>query len=79
MAMWDGRFTTGPAEEMVRFSECIGIDLRMWPEDIEGSRAHARGLHKCGLLGADELQTLLPEDIDDNLSMLDEESPRIGF
>ena len=59
MAMWDGRFTTGPAQEMDRFSECIGIDLRMWPEDIEGSRAHARGLHKCGLLSADELQTLL--------------------
>jgi hypothetical protein len=32
-----------------------------------------------GSVTLDELQTLLPEDIDDNLSMLDEESPRIGF
>ena len=59
MALWDGRFSTGPAEEMVRFSECIGIDMRMWPEDIEGSRAHARGLAAVGLLTEAELDSLL--------------------
>ena len=59
MALWDGRFTTGPVEEMIRFSECIGIDMRMWREDIEGSRAHARGLEAVGLIDEDELTTLL--------------------
>ncbi|MEZ4317134.1 MAG: argininosuccinate lyase [Myxococcota bacterium] len=59
MALWDGRFSEGPAEDMVRFSESIGIDLQMWAEDIEGSRAHACGLEKVGLLTSAELDTLL--------------------
>lgn len=59
MALWDGRFSEGPADDMVRFSECIGIDLKMWREDIEGSMAHARGLHRSGLLTTDELTALL--------------------
>ncbi|MCB9673061.1 MAG: argininosuccinate lyase, partial [Alphaproteobacteria bacterium] len=59
MALWDGRFSSGPAEDMVRFSESLDVDLRMWREDIEGSRAHARGLAHVGLLTSDELQTLL--------------------
>ncbi len=35
MALWDGRFGGGPAEEMQRFSESIGVDLRMFNEDID--------------------------------------------
>lgn len=59
MALWDGRFSSGPAEDMVRYSESLGVDLRMWREDIEGSRAHARGLAHVGLLSDEELSTLL--------------------
>jgi len=59
MALWDGRFSHGPDEEMVQFSQCLDVDMRMWREDIEGSRAHAQGLEKVGLIGADELQSLL--------------------
>jgi argininosuccinate lyase len=59
MALWDGRFSGGPAEDMVQFSESMGVDLRMWREDIEGSRAHAMGLHHVGLLTAEELAELL--------------------
>jgi argininosuccinate lyase len=59
MALWDGRFSGGPSEEMVRFSECIDIDLRMWRHDIEGSKAHATMLGTVGLLTADEVVALL--------------------
>lgn len=59
MALWDGRFSGGPAEDMVRFSESLGVDMRMWREDIEGSRAHAAGLAHVGLLTTEELSTLL--------------------
>lgn len=59
MALWDGRFSAGPAEDMVQFSESMGIDMRMWREDIEGSKAHAKGLAHVGLLSTDELTTLL--------------------
>jgi len=44
---------------MVQFSESLGVDMRMWAEDIEGSRAHARGLQRVGLLDEDELSALL--------------------
>ncbi len=58
MALWDGRFSGGPAEEMVVFSECLGIDMQMWPDDIAGSKAHAQMLGEVGILTADEVSTL---------------------
>ena len=58
MALWDGRFSSGPAEDMVRFSECIGIDMRMWREDIQGSKAHSSMLESIGMLTAEERKTL---------------------
>jgi len=58
MALWDGRFSSGPAEDMVRFSECIGIDMRMWREDIQGSKAHASMLERIGMLTSEERATL---------------------
>ena len=59
MALWDGRFEGGPDEEMLRFSESMGIDLRMFEEDVRGSIAHATMLGDVGLLAADEVKTLV--------------------
>ena len=44
---------------MVLFSECIGIDMRMWREDIEGSIAHATMLASVGLITQDESTQLV--------------------
>ena len=59
MALWDGRFSSGPAEDMVRFSECLDVDLRMAAEDVAGSKAHATMLGEVGILDADEVKALL--------------------
>ena len=59
MALWDGRFSGGPAEEMVLFSECMDIDLQMWREDIEGSKAHARMLADVGLIAPEDRAKLI--------------------
>jgi argininosuccinate lyase len=59
MALWDGRFSGGPAAEMLAFSESLGTDLAMAAEDIAGSRAHATMLAAVGLLTADERDALL--------------------
>ena len=59
MALWGGRFEGDTAEEMVRFSECMDIDLRMWREDIEGSVAHVRMLSDVGLLTASERDAIV--------------------
>ena len=55
MALWDGRFTGGPAEEMQRFGESLSVDLLMWEEDIWGSKAHSYMLCEVGLLSPEEL------------------------
>jgi len=59
MALWDGRFAGGPAAEMQAFSESMGDDLRLWREDIAGSKAHATMLAEVGLISADEGEALL--------------------
>jgi len=48
--MWGGRFTSGPAEIMQRINASIGVDRRLWRQDIAGSRAHAAMLVRQGIL-----------------------------
>ena len=55
MALWDGRFTGGPAEEMQQFGESLSVDLLMWEEDILGSKAHSTMLYEVGLLTQEEM------------------------
>jgi len=59
MALWDGRFANGPAEEMQQFSESLSTDLQMWKQDIQGSIAHATMLHEVSLLTKAERDTLI--------------------
>ncbi len=59
MALWDGRFAGGPAAEMQAFSESLCDDLRLWREDIQGSKAHATMLADVGLLSVAERDALL--------------------
>jgi argininosuccinate lyase len=59
MALWDGRFRGGPAAEMQAFSESLRDDMRLWREDIQGSKAHATMLAEVGLLSEDERDALL--------------------
>src|SRR5882724_2391736 len=53
-----GRFASGPALEVARFTESISFDWRLWKEDIAGSVAHATMLHKIGLLTKSELKAI---------------------
>lgn len=57
--LWGGRFADGPSEALVALSASVHFDWRLAPYDIAGSRAHARMLHKAGLLTADELTRML--------------------
>ncbi|MDD3179210.1 MAG: argininosuccinate lyase [Opitutaceae bacterium] len=49
-ATWGGRFSAGPDELMLRFSESVSFDRRLAPYDIRGSQAHAAMLAHVGLL-----------------------------
>ncbi len=50
MPLWDGRFQEGPDALVLRLSESITYDRRLYPFDIQGSLAHARMLVKQGII-----------------------------
>ncbi len=57
--MWGGRFSGTPAEAFDRLNESLSVDIRMWNEDIRGSRAHARMLGACGIIAASDVEDIL--------------------
>jgi len=58
-ALWGSRFAGGPAEAMAALSKSTHFDWRLARYDLAGSSAHARALHRAGLLSAAELAGLL--------------------
>jgi len=57
--LWGGRFEGGPSDAMAALSLSIHFDWRLAPYDLAQSRAHARVLHRAGLLADDELEAML--------------------
>jgi argininosuccinate lyase len=64
--LWGGRFSGGPADALARLSMSVHFDWRLAPYDLLASRAHARVLHRAGLLDEDELSRMLAglDDLD---------------
>jgi len=58
-SLWGSRFTGGPSDALAALSKSTHFDWRLAPYDIAGSRAHARVLHKAGLLSDADLQKML--------------------
>ncbi|MBF7143382.1 MULTISPECIES: argininosuccinate lyase [Pseudomonas] len=52
--LWGARFKSGPAEAMANLSRSPIAYFRLTPYDVAGSKAHANGLHRVGLLNAEE-------------------------
>ncbi|MGH9149313.1 MAG: argininosuccinate lyase [Acidimicrobiales bacterium] len=59
MTLWKSRLPGGPADELSAFLDSLPFDRRLAPDDLDCSRAHARGLHRAGILSADELSVIL--------------------
>jgi argininosuccinate lyase len=57
--LWGGRFGGGPAEAMFALSQSTQFDWRLARYDLAGSRAHARALHRAGLLTDAELDGMI--------------------
>ncbi|MGO1184142.1 MAG: argininosuccinate lyase [Micrococcaceae bacterium] len=58
-SLWGGRFVGGPADALAALSKSTDFDWRLARYDIAGSRAHARVLHRSGLLTAEELTGMI--------------------
>ncbi|UQV19851.1 argininosuccinate lyase [Brevundimonas albigilva] len=57
--MWGGRFSSRPAEIMQAINVSIGVDRRLWAQDLAGSRAHCRMLAKQGVIQQDDADAIL--------------------
>ncbi len=58
-ALWGGRFAGGPADALAALSKSTQFDWRLAPYDIAGSKAHAKVLHRAGLLTDEDLSAML--------------------
>jgi argininosuccinate lyase len=62
--MWGGRFAARPDETMKAINASIGVDQRMWREDIAGSKAHAAMLGRQGILTQED-QAAIHQGLDE--------------
>ena len=51
---WGGRFAAGPSAIMQEINASIGVDRKLWRQDIRGSIAHAARLAHIGLISAED-------------------------
>ena len=51
---WGGRFSRGPAEIMQQINASIGVDQRLWRQDIRASLAHAAMLARVGVIRTED-------------------------
>ncbi|MEJ6538254.1 MAG: argininosuccinate lyase, partial [Mycobacterium sp.] len=58
-SLWGGRFADGPAPELAALSRSTHFDWVLAPYDVIASRAHAKVLHKAGLLTDEQCDSLL--------------------
>ena len=58
-SLWGGRFADGPAPELVALSRSTHFDWVLAPYDVTASKAHAKVLHKAGLLTDEQRDSLL--------------------
>ncbi len=52
--LWGGRFAGGPSAILDAVNRSITVDFRLWPFDIQLSRAWAKGLVRGGILTDDD-------------------------
>jgi argininosuccinate lyase len=48
--LWHGRFAGRPSDELLAFTVSLPFDQRLAADDLDGSRAHVRGLVRAGIL-----------------------------
>jgi len=56
--LWHGRFGTTPAQSLMQFTSSIGFDVRLWADDIEGSRAHVSMLGSVGIRPVEDVAAI---------------------
>lgn len=56
--LWGGRFSEVPEKFVEDFGAVIHDEIRLWPYDIQGSKAHVTMLGETGILKANEVEAI---------------------
>jgi argininosuccinate lyase len=60
VTLWQGRFgEEAPSEELLAYTVSLPVDRALAADDLQGSRAHVRGLARAGLLRDGDARILL--------------------
>ena len=57
--LWYGRFEVSPAEALMKFTESLSFDQKLWRDDIAGSKAHVKGLVHSQIISKSEGEKIL--------------------
>ncbi|HEY7370058.1 MAG TPA: argininosuccinate lyase [Thermoanaerobaculia bacterium] len=57
-ALWAGGYDAAPGKALAKISLSHPFDRRLAAQDLAGSLAHARGLHRAGLLSKSDLEAI---------------------
>ncbi|MDO8519127.1 MAG: argininosuccinate lyase [Deltaproteobacteria bacterium] len=55
---WSGRFSRPSSSQLEAFNNSLPFDRRLYAEDIQGSKAHAKMLAKIGVLSAEDAKKI---------------------
>lgn len=58
MALWGGRFATGPAESVFALSRSVHFDYRLAPYDLRSSLAHLTVLKSSGIINSEDAKKI---------------------
>ncbi|HRO33780.1 MAG TPA: argininosuccinate lyase [Brevundimonas sp.] len=58
-SLWGGRFSAKPADIMQAINVSIGVDKRLWAQDLAGSRAHCRMLMAQAIITPEDGEAIL--------------------
>ncbi len=61
MALWGGRFSADPREDVAILSESVSYDKRLYAHDIMGSKAHVKMLAKQSIIPAETAVAICSE------------------
>src|SRR4051812_39233156 len=56
--LWQGRFSSGPSDALMQFTQSLSFDRRLAPDDIRASRAHVAGLARASIITEQERQAI---------------------
>ena len=57
--LWHGRFDSSPADALLKFTQSLSFDKRLWRDDITGSIAHVRGLAHAEIISVAESEKII--------------------